>query len=79
MATLSGVKRAQHCDGAPAKWEISWISVVILAHEGTKVESGIGKDAIVEIMFETWIFCVEWVKVIDVVSEEIWCQGCKAG
>jgi hypothetical protein len=53
--------------------------VVILAHEGAKVESGTGKDAIVEIMFETWIFCIEWVKVIDVVSEEIWCQSCKAG
>ena len=79
MATLGGVKRAQRCDGAPAKWEISWIGVVIRACEGAEVESGAGKDAIAEIMSETWIFFVEWAKVINVVGEEIRCPSCKAG
>ena len=53
--------------------------MVIRACEGAKVESGAGKDAIAEIMSETWIFFVEWAKVINVGGEEIWCPSCKAG
>ena len=53
--------------------------MVIRACEGAEVESGAGKDAIAEIMSETWIFFVEWAKVINVVGEEIRCPSCKAG
>jgi hypothetical protein len=53
--------------------------VVVGACARAEVKGSAGEDAIVEVAFETWIFCVEWAKVIDVVVEEIWCPSRKAG
>jgi hypothetical protein len=77
MSSEGWIKISQCCNGTPAEWKISRISMRVCAGTKPKVKFHTHKYTVSKVLFKARVCSIQWVEVVNIVCVEVGCPGDK--